>query len=249
MTQPLAGKTALVTGGSRGIGRGVVLRLARDGANVAFTYVRSKDRADEVVGEVEALGGRGLAIQADNADAQTVRSAVDQTAEAFGGLDILVNNAGDTALRPLLDVSPEDFDSAVGINLRGVYFAAQAALAHMTEGGRIINIGSVFADHIPLALAPFGWSLYAMTKAGIAGLTRSLAQELGPRGITVNAIQPGTIKTDLISDELAELMTAQMPVGRAGQPADLASAVAYLANPEAWFITGANWNVDGGYLT
>ncbi|RAY10935.1 oxidoreductase [Actinomadura craniellae] len=249
MTRPLAGKTALVTGGSRGIGAAIVRRLAHGGAQVAFTYARSGDLAGQIVQEVADAGGRALAVQADNGDPEAVRAAVARTVEDFGGLDILVNSAGTNIAKPVGEVTPEDFDTMVAVSLRGPYALIQAALAHLPAGGRIINIGSIWADHQPLVVAPLGLSLYTMTRAAIAGLTRSLAQELGPRGITVNNVQPGTTRTDLISDRLAETMLPTIPVGRLGEPAEIAGVVAYLAGPDAGFVNGVSWNVDGGYLT
>jgi 3-oxoacyl-[acyl-carrier protein] reductase len=249
MTHPLAGKTALVTGGSRGIGAAIVRRLAHDGAQVAFTYLRSKDLAEQITKEVEAAGGRSQGVQADSADPEAVRAAVARTVEAFGGLDILVNNAGLSIRKPVGDITLEDFDMMVAVSLRGPYAMIQAALPHLPEGGRIINIGSIWADHLPLVVAPLGLSLYVMTRAATAGLTRALAQEFGPRGITVNNVQPGTTRTDLVPDRLVEILRPMIPLGRIGEPADVAGVVAYLAGPDARFVTGASWNIDGGYMT
>ena len=237
--RPLAGKTALVTGGSRGIGAAIVRRLSADGAQVAFTYASAKDQADAVA---EATGA--LAIQADNADHDAVRAAVSHTAEQFGGLDILVNNAGIAHLAPIEDVSLEEFDRLIAVNVRGVFSAIQAATAQLGQGGRIITIGSVSADRAP---AP-GISVYALTKAAVTGFTRGLARELGPRGITVNTVQPGPTDTDMNPDAgpAAEWMKQLTTVGHYGKPADIASAVAYLASPEARFVSGTTWNVDGG---
>jgi 3-oxoacyl-[acyl-carrier protein] reductase len=237
--RPLAGKTALVTGGSRGIGAAIVRRLTADGAQVAFTYASAKDQADAVA---EATGA--LAIQADNADHDAVRAAVSHTADHFGGLDILVNNAGVAHLAPIEDVSLEEFDRLIAVNVRGVFSAIQTAAAHLGQGGRIITIGSVSADRAP---GP-GISVYALTKAAVTGFTRGLARELGPRGITVNTVQPGPTDTDMNPDTgpAAQWMKQLTTVGHYGKPADIASAVAYLASPEARFVSGATWNVDGG---
>ncbi|GII32948.1 SDR family NAD(P)-dependent oxidoreductase [Planotetraspora mira] len=249
MTHPLAGKTALVTGGSRGIGAAIVRRLARDGAQVVFTYLRSVDLAEKVARELAIAGGRSLAVQADSGDPEAVCAAVARTVETFGGLDILVNNAGLSIRKPVGDVTLEDFDVMVGVSLRGPYATIQAALPHLPDDGRIVNIGSIWADHLPLPVAHLGMSLYTMTRAATAGLTRALAQELGPRGITVNNVQPGTTRTDLVPDRLMEVLRPMIPLGRIGEPADVAGAVAYLVGPDARFVTGASWNVDGGYMT
>jgi 3-oxoacyl-[acyl-carrier protein] reductase len=189
----LKGRVALVTGGSRGIGAAIAKRLAADGASVAITYTSAREKADEVVREMEAGGGRALALRADSADAEAVKSAVTETVSSLGGLDVLVNNAGVAAIAPLDEFSLDEFDRLVAVNVRGVFVASQAAARHMGEGGRIITIGSVNADRIPFA----GGSVYAMTKAAVAGLTRGLARDLGPRGITVNTVQPGPVDTDM----------------------------------------------------
>jgi 3-oxoacyl-[acyl-carrier protein] reductase len=186
MTAPLTGKVALVTGGSRSLGAAIAKRLAADGAAVALTYSASPEKAADVVRAIEAAGGRALAIRADAADAAAVRAAVAKTVEAFGGLDILVNNAGTLVVKPLDQLTLEDFDRIVAVNVRGLFVATQEAARHMQDGGRIINIGSINSDYIPFA----GGSFYAMTKAAVAGLTKGLARDLGPRGITVNNVQP-----------------------------------------------------------
>jgi 3-oxoacyl-[acyl-carrier protein] reductase len=238
----LKGRTALVTGGSRGIGAGIVRRFTGEGAHVAFTYLHAAKEAEEVVHETGAL-----AIQADSGDPDSVRTAVAQTVSAFGGLDILVNNSYYASMVPVGEHLIEDFDRAVAVNLRGAWVAIQAALSHMGTGGRIINIGSIFADRLPVGELGQVQAVYSMTKAGIAGLTRGLARDLGPRGITVNNIQPGVIKTGSLYPEIIDFMVSQTPVGSHGEPADIASVVAYLAGPESWFVNGATWNVDGGF--
>lgn len=237
--RPLEGRTALVTGGSRGIGAAIVRRLTADGAQVAFTYASAKDQADAVA---EATGA--LAVQADSSDHEAVRAAVSRTTEHFGGLDILVNNAGVSHAAPVEDFPLEEFDRLIAVNVRGVFSAVQAAAPHLGQGGRIITIGSVIVDRVPFP----GASVYALSKAAVAGFTRGLARELGPRGITVNNVQPGPIDTDSNPDSgpYAESLKQLMPVGYYGKPADVASAVAYLASPEARFVTGTNWNIDGG---
>ncbi|MFF4246763.1 3-oxoacyl-ACP reductase family protein [Streptomyces sp. NPDC001822] len=244
MTDVLSGKKALVTGGSRGIGAGVVRRLAADGAAVAFTYVRAKDTADALVAEIAAAGGRAVAIQADAADRSAVRSAVATTVAELGGLDILVNNAGHGEVAPLAEFTDEAFDRIMALNVTAVFTAIQAASEHFTEGARVINIGSVVADSVPFG----GMGAYSASKAAVAGLTRAVAVELGPRGITVNNLQVGPTNTESNPDSgpVAQLMTGFMPIGKYAQPSDIADAVAYLASPAAWYVTGASWNVDGG---
>jgi 3-oxoacyl-[acyl-carrier protein] reductase len=244
MTSSLTGRRALVTGGSRGIGAEIVRRLAADGAAVAFTYGASAVEAEKLVAEVGEAGGTAVALQADSADAEQVTRSVDETVAQLGGLDILVNNAGVAYVGDAESFPLEQFDRLVAVNVRAVFVAVQRALAHLGEGGRIINIGSVNADRVPVA----GLSVYAMTKGAVASLTRGLARELGPRGITVNNIQPGPIATDMNPEdgEFADWARPLTSLGRYGQTSDIASAVSYLAGPESSYITGANWNVDGG---
>jgi len=245
MTKTLSGKVALVTGGSRGMGAAIAKRLARDGAAVAITYASAQQKAEEVVRAIEAAGGRALAIRADSADADAVKSAVAGTVQHFGRLDVLVNNAGIFVGGRVDEYSLADFDRMVAVNVRGVFAAVQEASRHMGEGGRIITIGSVNADRMPFA----GGSVYAMTKAAIAGLTRGLARDLGPRGITVNNVQPGPTDTDMnpANGPRAEGMKAMMALHRFGRGDEIAGMVAYLAGPEAGFITGASLTIDGGY--
>jgi 3-oxoacyl-[acyl-carrier protein] reductase len=244
MTTALAGRRALVTGGSRGIGAEIVRRLASDGAAVAFTYAASTEEAEKLVAEVTADGGTAVAIQADSRNPEQVAASVDETVDKLGGLDILVNNAGVAYIADAESFPLEEFERLVAINIRGVFVATQRAIRHLAEGGRIINIGSVNAHWSPLP----GLSVYAMTKGAVAGLTRGLVRELGPRGITVNNIQPGPIATDLNPEDgdLAESLLPMLPLGHYGHPRDVASAVSYLASAEAAYITGVNWNVDGG---
>jgi 3-oxoacyl-[acyl-carrier protein] reductase len=242
----LAGRRALVTGGSRGIGAAIVKRLAADGAKVGFTYAASGASAEELRAEISAQGGTAVAIRADSADAQEVTDAVDEAATALGGLDILVNNAGLSTSGLAESFLLQDFDRMLAVNVRGVFVAIQRAIPLLGAGGRIVTTGSVFADRVPRP----GSAVYAMTKAALTGLTRGLARELGPRGITVNVIQPGPTATDANPDsgEFADSMRQLTAVGHYGRPEDIASAVAYLASPEAAFITGIAWNVDGGFV-
>ena len=245
MTKKLAGKVALITGGSRGIGAAIARRLARDGAAVAITYASAQQKADEVVRAIESAGGRAMAIRADSGDAEAVKNAVAETVRTLGRLDVLVNNAGIAVVAPLDQFSLDDFDRMVAVNVRAVFVAAQEASRHMSEGGRIITIGSVNADRMPFA----GGGVYAMTKAAVAGLTRGLARDLGPRGITVNNVQPGPIDTDMnpADGPLAEAMKGWTALARYGRGEEIAGMVAYLAGPEAGFVTGASLTIDGGY--
>lgn len=244
-TQSLAGKTALVTGGSRGIGAAIVRRLASDGARVAFTYAAASAAADELVAEVVHAGGTAMAIKADSAEPGEIEAAVARTVEAFGGLDILVNNAG-ILIQGTVDSFPlADFDRMLAVNVRAAFVAVQAAQAHLGEGGRIIVTGSVAADRTGFA----GAAVYSMTKAAIVGLVRGMARDLGPRGITVNVVQPGPTETDIVSDEnVRAMLRPMMALGRMGRGDEVASLVAYLAREEAGFITGAALTIDGGYL-
>ncbi|MDX9664394.1 3-oxoacyl-ACP reductase family protein [Pseudomonas sp. P5_152] len=244
-TQPLSGKVALIQGGSRGIGAAIVQRLAAEGAAVAFTYVSSTAKAKELQDSIIATGGKALAIQADSADAVAIRQAVNSTVQTFGRLDILVNNAGVLAIAALEDFKLEDFDQTLAINVRSVFIASQEAARHMGAGGRIINIGSTNADRMPFA----GGGPYAMSKAALVGLTKGLARDLGPRGITINNVQPGPVDTDMnpAHGEFAESLIPLMAVGRYGTAAEIASFVAYLAGPEAGYITGASLTIDGGF--
>ncbi|MBI5387982.1 MAG: SDR family oxidoreductase [Verrucomicrobia bacterium] len=245
ITKTLAGKVALVTGGSRGIGAAIAKRLARDGANVALTYASAQPKADEVVRAIQAAGGKALAVCADAGDAAAVQAAVAQTVQTFGRLDILVNNAGIAIIKPVDAFSLDEFDRSVAVNIKGLFVATQAAVRHMGEGGRVIHIGSVNADRMPFA----GGSVYAMTKAAVAGLTRGLARDLGPRGITVNNVQPGPVDTDLnpATGPFAESLKALMALPRYAHGDEIAGMVAYLASPEAGFVTGACLTIDGGF--
>ncbi|MBN3963460.1 SDR family oxidoreductase [Nostoc sp. NMS8] len=245
MNHILKNKRALITGGSRGIGAAIVKRLASEGADVAFTYTSSPDRANEIVQATQALGVQALAIQADSADASAVVAAVEDTVNKLGGIDILVNNAGVLAIGPIDDFTLADFDRTFAINVRAVFVATQAAVKHMKEGGRIINIGSTNAERMPFP----GGGVYAMSKSALQGLVQGLSRDLGPRGITINNVQPGPIATDMnpSEGEFAEMLKKQIAVARYGTVDEVAGLVAYLAGPESSYITGANLMIDGGF--
>ncbi len=245
MNYRLKNKRALVTGGSRGIGAAIVKRLAREGAHVALTYVSKPDQADATAKEALALGVQAVAIQADSADAKAVVAAVERAAAVFGGIDILVNNAGIGVIAPIDDYRLEDFDRTVAVNVRAVFVATQAALKHMKTGGRIITIGSCNADRMPFA----GGAVYAMSKAALVGLVKGLARDLGPRGITINNVQPGPTDTDMnpANSDFAKKLVQLMALPRYGTGEEIASLVAYLASPEAGYVTGASLAIDGGF--
>jgi len=243
--QKLAGKVALVTGGSRSMGATIAKRLAADGASVAITYSSSPGKADEVVNAIKASGGKAIAISADAANADAVRLAITKTISTFGGIDILVNNAGIATIAPIDQFSLEDFDKLMAINVRGLFVATQEASKYMREGGRIIHIGSTNSDRMPF----IGGSVYAMSKGAVAAFTKGLARDLGARKITVNNVQPGPIDTDMnpAGTDFARATVPNVALGRYGHTEEIASFVAYLASPEASYITGANLLADGGY--
>ncbi|MBI1692057.1 3-oxoacyl-ACP reductase family protein [Methylorubrum sp. DB1722] len=243
MTQPPTGKVALVTGGSRGIGAAIVRRLSQDGAAVAFTYAASANRAETLVANLAASGAPVTALKADSADPDAVRGAVQATVERFGRLDILVNNAGILVPGTVDEISLADFDRQVAVNIRAPFVAAQEAARHMREGGRIISVGNVGADRSGFP----GTTVYSMTKAAVASLTRGLARDLGPRGITVNTIQPGPVVSEM-SAGMEAMLTPLIALGRMGQDTEIAALAAFLSGPEAGFITGAALTADGGYL-
>jgi 3-oxoacyl-[acyl-carrier protein] reductase len=240
----LTNKTALVTGGSRGIGAAIATRLAAEGASVAITYTKGADAAVSVVKEIERAGGKAMAIQADATDAKAVTAAVEKTVAAYGRLDVFVNNAGTAIPKPFLETTLEELDRVIDLNFRGALIATQAALRHMQDGGRIIMIGSCVGERM---MTP-GLVAYAATKGAIKMFAQGLSREVGGRGITVNNIQPGPIDTELnpASGDWAAPQKAVTALNRYGHVEEIAAMVAFVAGPEAAYITGANLTVDGG---
>jgi 3-oxoacyl-[acyl-carrier protein] reductase len=243
--EELAGKVALVTGGSRGIGAAIAQRLARDGAAVALTYASSAEKARAVAKQIDADGGRALVMRADNADPGAVTAAVEQVVAELGRIDILVSNAGIFAGGPLEAATVEQADRLWAVNVRAAFVAAQAAARHMGEGGRIIMIGSALTERVPVP----GLTLYAMSKAALTGLARGLARDLGPRGITVTVVHGGLIDTDMnpADGPGAEFLRTVPALGRYGSAEDIAAAVAHLAGASSRYITGTAITVDGGF--
>lgn len=239
------GKTALVTGGSRGIGAAVALALAERGASVAVTYLRSADEAAEVVQKIEAYGGRGVAIQADGADAAAVAAAVTRASEELGGLDILVNNAGVGTSGMLADVPLEEVDRVLAVNVRAAYVASQAAAGHLRDGGRIVHIGSCITAR---NTGP-GMTLYAMSKSALIGMNKGLARDLADRRITSNIVNPGPTDTAMnpADGPYAEAQRTALAFDRFGSTAEVAEAVAFLAGPGAAYMTGSELTIDGGH--
>ncbi len=245
MTKNLPGKLAIVTGGSRGIGAAIVRRLAAEGAHVVFTYAASPDAATALVADIEATGGRVAALRADSGDAAALQGVIREGVERLGGLDILVNNAGILLHGGVDEFALDDFERMFAVNVRAVFVAVQAASLHLGGGGRIVTIGSVTADRTGFP----GASVYSMTKGAVASLTRGLARDLGPRGITVNTVEPGPTDTDMnAAPGLLDRLAPMMALGRVGKDAEIANLVAWLAGPESSYVTGAALTVDGGYL-
>ncbi|GGN13701.1 3-ketoacyl-ACP reductase [Dyadobacter beijingensis] len=240
----LVGKKALVTGGSRGIGAAIAKTLAAEGAAVAITYEKSKDQADAVVSEIKGLGRIAVAIHADSADIRAIQASVDKAVAELGGLDILVNNAGIIRMNNLADIAIEDIQALLDVNMRGPIITSKAALPHLKEGSSIITIGSYFADRVPYGAL----GIYAATKSALTGFNQGLARELGPKGITANIVQPGSIDTDMnpadgpFGDPMRQLTAS----GRFGSGAEIGHAVAYLVSDKARYITGTTLTVDGG---
>ena len=241
----LAQKKALVTGGSRGIGAGIVKKLAEEGADVGFTYKSHEDAASKVRKEVEALGRRAIAIKADSTKPARLTKAISEAAEFLGGLDIFVSSAGALLFKPVNEFTVEDFDEIVSLDLRAAFVGSKAVLPHFQQEGRIIFISSNIADYAALPTTAF----YAMVKSGLDGLCKGMARDLGPSGITVNSVHPGPINTDAnpqdgqYSKDLKRLMATP----RYGTPADVGALVAFLASPQASFISGSIHHVDNGF--
>jgi 3-oxoacyl-[acyl-carrier protein] reductase len=244
MNKQLSGKTALVTGGSRGIGAAIAKRLAADGANVAITYTKDASAASAVVKAIELGGGKAIAIQADAANVEAVKAAVEKTVATFGQLDVLVNNAGTAIPKAFEETTLEEMDRVIDINVRGTMATTQAALKHMKSGGRIISIGSAVGDRVQTP----GLVAYSATKGAVKIFTQGLSREVGGRGITVNNIQPGPIDTDLnpASGDWAVPQKAATALDRYGNVDEIAAAVAFIAGPESSYMTGSNITVDGG---
>ncbi|WP_437975324.1 SDR family oxidoreductase [Sorangium sp. So ce295] len=243
--KPLAGKKAIVIGGSRGIGAAIVKRLAREGAAVAFTYVSRPDRARELVAAVESEGGRAIALQADSADASALERAIAEGARALGGLDVLVNNAGILIFGNADEYRLEDFDRMLAVNVRGVFVAAKAAANHLSRGGKIVVIGSNIAERAMLA----GSAVYGMTKAAVARLVRGLALDFAPRGISVINVQPGPTTTDMMPADgpHVDWVRNLSPEKRIADPDEIARFVTYLARPESTYINGVSLTIDGAF--
>src|SRR5213596_17949 len=244
MTTKLEGKIALITGGSRGIGAAIAKRLAADGAKVAITYTKGADAAASVVKEIERAGGKAIAIQADAADVDAGKAAVEKTVATFGHLDVLVNNAGTAIPKTFEETTLEELDRVIDINVRGTLVATQAALKHMKRGGRIIMIGSSVGERVMVpGLVP-----YSATKGAVKMFTQGLSREVGSRGVTVDHGHPGPLDTDLnpAAGDWAVPQKAATALDRYGHVEEVAALVAFVAGPEALYITGANLTVDGG---
>ncbi|MFD4644463.1 SDR family NAD(P)-dependent oxidoreductase [Lentzea sp. NPDC058436] len=234
--------SALVFGGSRGIGAAAVTRLAAEGHAVTFTYNSSPGKAQDLVAAVEQAGGRAFAVQADSADPDALRAAVGQAVDRFGELGVVVVNAGVLRAGTIDAVSLEDLDLMLNVNVRGVFLAIQATVPHLVDGARVITIGS----NVAIRTGTPGASVYQLTKTAVAGLVKGVALDLAPRGITVNNVQPGPIDTDLNAGAIDQL-AANSPLGRVGSPEEIAGLIAFLAGKDSRYVTGASLTADGGY--
>ena len=241
----LAGKVAIVTGASRGIGRAIALRLSQEGASVVVNYKRGAEQAKDVVSAIEAAGGKALAVQADVSKTAEIRDLFDRTQETYSQIDILVNNAGVTLTKPIAEVTEAEFDNLFAINVKGTFFACQEAAKRMAEGGRIVN----FSSSTTAIMMP-AYGVYVATKGAVEQLTRSLAKELGDRQITVNVISPGPTDTELFTvgktAEQIQRFTQMAALGRLGKVEDIADVTAFLCSEQARWITGQNIRVNGG---
>ncbi len=250
-TGRLSGKRAIITGSDQGIGRAIALRFAQEGAAVAINYRHNEAGANEVRAAIEAAGGRAIVVGADVGTASGAGRLIATATEAFGGLDILVNNAGIEIPRPFLDVTEEEWDLVIGVNLKGPFLCTQLAVRAILKGGRggrIVNISSVHED-LPMP----GNSPYCASKGGLRMLTRTLCDELAPHGITINNIGPGAVATPINKETLADpekvaALNAGIPLGRVGQPEEIAGLAVYLASDEAAYVTGSTYFIDGGML-
>lgn len=242
----LSGKRALVTGGSRGIGAAIALVLAENGADVAFTYRSDSEKAKAVETSIKATGHRAVAIQADSADPIAIESAVQEAVAVLGGIDILVNSAAIGLNGPLAEINLNDYQALMDVDVRAPLLFAKAAIPHLSEGGRIVSIGSGLGERVPFP----GVTAYAMAKAALTSFTRGLSRELGPLGITVNLVQPGSTDTDAnpADGDAADFQKSMTSLGRFAKPREIANAVAFLASPAASVITGAVLNADAGAL-
>lgn len=240
---PLRGKVAVVIGGSRGIGAAIVRKLGRDGADVALTYARSADKAEALASDIRAAGTRAMAIAADSRNSTGVVEGIEQVAAELGRLDIIVNNAGVFPFGPVEAVTAQEVDDTLAIHVRTSFLAVQAALPHMERGGAIVSIGTCFVARVPVP----GLTLYTMSKAALTGMTKGLARDLGPRGITVNVIQPGPIDTDMNPADGPDADSELVALGHYGEGEDVAAMAAFLAGPGGRYITGESIAVDGGF--